>query len=74
MEALMQHKEERKSQVKIVTSLLTEMMNFGSLSRSCEIFNVTSVIVPDIKVVESEEFKSLSMSSEKWVQFEEVTS
>ena len=47
-------------------------MNIGSLSRTGEIFNISTLIVPDMKFLEEEDFKSLSMSSENWLRFEAV--
>ncbi|XP_045474733.1 uncharacterized protein LOC123680729 [Harmonia axyridis] len=55
-----------------VASLVEKYSNIGGLSRTCEIFNVQHLVLHNMKIKDDREFKSLSMSSENWVDFMEV--
>lgn len=56
----------------VIASLVDKMANLGGLSRTCEIFGVKQLIVDDIRAANDKEFKSLSMSSECWLEFVEI--
>jgi tRNA G18 (ribose-2'-O)-methylase SpoU len=43
------------------------------LCRTCEIFGVSTLVLGNCTIISDPEFKSLSMSAEKWVRVEEVT-
>ncbi|XP_071050824.1 uncharacterized protein [Onthophagus taurus] len=58
----------------VIASLVTSSANLGGLARTCEIYGVKKLIVHNLKVTEDKEFKSLSMSSERWLNIEEVKS
>lgn len=67
--------EERKlvGELMVVASLLDSPANLGGLARTCEIFGVKQLVVSNNKVVNDKSFKSLSMSSEAWLDISEVT-
>ena len=43
------------------------------LCRTCEIFGVSEIVFSSKHVIEEKEFKSLSVTSEKWVKISEVS-
>ena len=61
-----------RGELVVFASLIEKAPNLGGLSRTCEIFNAHSMVVNNREVLLNREFKSLSMTSEKWVQFTEV--
>uniref|UniRef100_A0A915DVV5 tRNA/rRNA methyltransferase SpoU type domain-containing protein n=1 Tax=Ditylenchus dipsaci TaxID=166011 RepID=A0A915DVV5_9BILA len=61
-----------EKQLIVVASLITKATNLGGLCRTCEIFGVTSLILSNSAIVADAEFRSLSMSSQKWVNIQEV--
>lgn len=56
----------------LIASLIDKSTNLGGLSRTCEVFGVKQLVLNDIKILNDKEFKSLSMSSEDWVNVVEV--
>ncbi|CAG9765192.1 unnamed protein product [Ceutorhynchus assimilis] len=56
----------------LVASLIEKSQNLGGLSRTCEVFGLQTLVFNNAKIVEDKEFKSLSMSSEGWINAVEV--
>ncbi|XP_018573057.1 probable methyltransferase TARBP1 [Anoplophora glabripennis] len=56
----------------LIASLIDKSTNLGGLSRTCEVFGIKQLVLNDIKILSNKEFKSLSMSSEDWVNAVEV--
>lgn len=56
----------------LVASLVDKPANLGGLARTCEVFGVKQLVLNDAKIRNSKEFKSLSMSSEDWLDITEV--
>ncbi|CAH0552971.1 unnamed protein product [Brassicogethes aeneus] len=56
----------------LISSLIDKLPNLGGLSRTCEVFGVKNVVLNDVKILNDKEFKSLSMSSENWINTLEV--
>ena len=42
------------------------------LCRTCEIFGVAEIVISSSKILDEKEFKSLSVTAEKWVKITEV--
>ncbi|GMI45310.1 hypothetical protein TrCOL_g13703 [Triparma columacea] len=59
------------SSVKICASLIDKPPNLGGLARTCEIFGVGSLIMPDLRISKMDNFKATSVSAERWVNLEE---
>ena len=56
----------------LVTSLIEKPANLGGLARTCEVFGIKKMIMRTSKITLEKEFKSLSMSSENWVDISDV--
>ncbi|XP_050313876.1 probable methyltransferase TARBP1 isoform X2 [Anthonomus grandis grandis] len=56
----------------LIASLISKPQNLGGLSRTCEVFGIRDITFNDAKVINDKEFKSLSMSSEGWINAIEV--
>ncbi|KAI4458168.1 rna methyltransferase [Holotrichia oblita] len=56
----------------LIATLVNSSANLGGIARTCEIYGVKQLVVSDRKVLTSKEFKSLSMSSENWVDILEI--
>ncbi|KRT83523.1 hypothetical protein AMK59_4346 [Oryctes borbonicus] len=65
-------RDETCSELILVATLVDSAANLGGIARTCEIYGVKQLIVPDRKVINTKEFKSLSMSAEHWVNILEV--
>lgn len=61
----------RKNDLILIATLIDSPANLGGLTRTCEIYGVNQLILSDIKIIANKEFKSLSLSSEKWVHITE---
>ncbi|PRP80273.1 hypothetical protein PROFUN_12740 [Planoprotostelium fungivorum] len=66
-------KNKDRQQLIIVATFVDKIPNLAGLSRTSEIFNVHSLVVPSRKVESDKLFQEISVTSEKWVPIEEVT-
>lgn len=55
----------------IVASLVDRIPNLAGLSRTCEIFGATSLVLPSLAVRTDPNFQNISMTSEHWLETEE---
>lgn len=56
----------------VVASLIDRAPNLGGLTRTCEIFAVSTLVVNNLEITRNKEFTSLSITAEKHVHIEEV--
>ncbi|CAB3365647.1 Hypothetical predicted protein [Cloeon dipterum] len=56
----------------VVASLVDKAPNLGGLSRTCEIFGASQLIIGNMKILDDIAFKSLSVTAEKWINLSEV--
>jgi tRNA guanosine-2'-O-methyltransferase len=52
--------------------LIDKIPNLAGLSRTCEIMNASSLIINNHMDLKSEEFKAISVTSEKWLPIYQV--
>jgi len=53
-------------------SLIDKIPNLAGLARTCEIMNASCLVLNNGDVTNSTEFKSISVTSEKWLPIYEV--
>jgi tRNA guanosine-2'-O-methyltransferase len=53
-------------------SLIDKIPNLAGLSRTSEIMNASALVINNRAVVELDEFKGVSVTSEKWLPIYEV--
>eukprot|EP00049_Salpingoeca_infusionum_P016479 m.337308 g.337308 ORF g.337308 m.337308 type:complete len:1787 (+) comp16081_c1_seq1:105-5465(+) len=70
--AIVRNIDRERSRLIVVASLVDLPTNLGGLSRTCEIFNVGTLVLPHQKYMAMKEFKLLSVTSEMWMNFEFV--
>lgn len=56
----------------VVASLIDRLPNLAGLSRTCEVFGVTTLVVPNISLLKEAEFKNISMTSDQWLDIRQV--
>ncbi|XP_067646948.1 uncharacterized protein [Eurosta solidaginis] len=56
----------------VVASLVNKIPNLGGISRTCEVLGIRNLVISSRKLVEKEEFKSVSMTAEKNLNVIEV--
>ena len=61
-----------KGELVVFASLISKGNNLGGLSRTGEIFGVKTMVVNNLEILNNKDFRALSMTSEKWIEFEEV--
>jgi len=49
----------------VVASLVDKVTNLGGLTRTCQVFGVSTLVVDSLSCVEKREFTALSMTAEK---------
>ena len=60
-----------KGDLILYASFIDKANNLGGLSRTSEIFGVRTIVINNFDIMNNKEFKSLSLTSEKWLQYEE---
>ncbi|KAI8138427.1 hypothetical protein BJV82DRAFT_631498 [Fennellomyces sp. T-0311] len=63
----------RRNDLIVVASLIDRIPNLAGLCRTCEIFNASLLVVPNIKIKDDVQFTSISVASERWMPMEEVS-
>ena len=63
--------EERQGII-LVASLIDKVPNLAGLTRSCEVFQASALVVADKRVIKDSEFASISVTAEQWVPLIEV--
>ena len=61
-----------RNQIIMCAALIDKVPNLAGLSRTCEIMNASTLVINNRAVCDSDEFKSISVTSEKWVPMVEV--
>ena len=64
--------QRRVGSLVVIASLIDRAPNLGGLCRTCEIFGASKLVLGSKHVVSETGFRSVSVSSEKWVEVEEV--
>ena len=53
-------------------SLIDKIPNLGGLARTSEIMNASALVINNRAICENDEFKGVSVTSEKWLPIHEV--
>jgi tRNA G18 (ribose-2'-O)-methylase SpoU len=64
--------QRKSSSLIVVASLLTKSANLAGICRTCEIFNAELLVLDNMKVIEDQTFKSVSVTADKWMPMKEV--
>lgn len=62
----------QKQQVIMCASLVEKATNIAGIVRTCEIFAVEELIISDIRVMQTDDFKGISVNAGDWLQIREV--
>jgi len=62
----------KRHEVIMCAGLIDKIPNLAGLARTCEIFNAKCLILNNKSVCDTEEFKGISVTSEKWLPIHEV--
>ena len=63
-------RRERDGQIIVVASLVEKIPNLAGLCRTCEILGATSLVLPNLAISETTDFKNISMTSDRWLELE----
>jgi tRNA G18 (ribose-2'-O)-methylase SpoU len=61
----------KKQSLIICASLIDKATNLAGLTRTAEIFATEKIVVPDLKVKKMDNFKSICVGAEDWIDMEE---
>lgn len=56
----------------VVATLIDKIPNLANLTRTCEIFDVSELVLPNKDIVNDEGFQSISVTAEKWIKIVEI--
>ena len=63
----------KRNHIIVCATLIDRIANLAGLARTSEIMNAECLVINDIKISETDEFKGVSVTSEKWLPILEVT-
>lgn len=58
----------REFDVIVVASLVDRIPNLAGLSRTCEVFGATTLVLPSLDITKEPAFRNISMTSELWLE------
>jgi len=62
----------KRNEIIMCASLIDKIPNLAGLARTSEIMNASSLVINNKMVCETDEFKGISVTSEKWLPIYEV--
>jgi hypothetical protein len=61
-----------ETEIIVIGSLLDKLPNLAGLARTCEIFGVKTLYVPDLTALSSPDFLNVAMTAEKWLDIRQL--
>ena len=61
-----------KQSLVVCASLVDKVTNLAGIARTCEIFAVEKLVVPDMNLTKSETFKGIAVTADNWLDMVEV--
>jgi tRNA guanosine-2'-O-methyltransferase len=63
----------RKQKLIVCATLIDKVPNLGGLARTCEIFALDRLVVPDLQITKMDNFKNLCVGAGDWIEIEECS-
>lgn len=70
--ALIDGQKELGTEIVVIGSFLDKLPNLAGLARTCEIFGVKTLYVPDLGALASPDFINVAMTAEKWLDIRQL--
>jgi len=61
-----------ETEIIVIGSLLDKLPNLAGLARTCEIFSVKTLYVPDLLALSSPDFLNIAVTAEKWLDIRQL--
>lgn len=61
-----------ETEIIVVASFIDKLPNLAGLARTCEIFGVRTLYVPDLTALASPDFLNVAMTAEKWLDIRQL--
>ena len=68
----MYKRQSQRHDLIVCASLIDKTPNLGGLCRTCEIFGASKLTIGSYRYLDDSQFKSLSVSSERWMNVEQI--
>ena len=65
--------QRQRNEIIMCASLIDKVPNLAGLSRTAEIMNASSLVINNKCYLQSDEFKAISVTSEKWLPIYQVS-
>ena len=62
----------RNTSMTVVASLLDKVPNLANLTRTCEVFGIHELAINNARLLQDEEFRSITVTADKWMPVIEV--
>lgn len=70
--ALIDANKDLETEIIVVGSFVDKLPNLAGLARTCEIFGVKTLYVPDLSALASTDFLNVAMTAEKWLDIRQL--
>lgn len=70
--ALTEGQKQIDTEIIVIGSFLDKLPNLAGLARTCEIFGVKTLYVPDLAALASTDFINVAMTAEKWLDIRQL--
>ncbi|TMW65506.1 hypothetical protein Poli38472_008148 [Pythium oligandrum] len=65
-------RQKQRQPVIMCATLVDKVPNLAGLARTCEIFNASQLVLPNLRVCDDEAFQTISVTANKWIPMQEV--
>ena len=62
-----------KQKLIVCATLIDKVPNLGGLARTCEIFALDRLVIPDLQITKMDNFKNLCVGAGDWIEMEECS-
>ena len=63
----------KRQNIILCATLVDKVPNLAGLARTCEIFNVEKLLLPNKRIIQDKIFQQISVTAQKWLPIEELT-
>lgn len=63
---------DQRQQLRVIATFVDKVPNLAGLARTSEIFSISALYVPNVKVLKDKEFQNISVSAESWLPVKQL--
>ncbi len=68
----MKEKKKKTAEIIVIGTLVDKIPNLANLTRTCEVFGVSQLTIPNKSVLEDDGYKTIAVTADRWMPLLEV--